>query len=147
RLDDPALAAARNAVDLILKGHEPYPALAVDRHWNMLAANRAVSPLLAGIDPDLLRAPANVLRLALHPAGLAPRILNYAQIRHYLLDRLRREIELSADATLTALLQELDALPLPPGVRRAPPPVNAHGEVLVPLKLHSEAGVLSLIST
>lgn len=147
RLDDPALAAARQAVELILKGHEPYPALAVDRHWNMLASNRAMAPLLAGVDPALLGPPPNVLRLALHPAGLAPRILNYAQIRHHLLDRLRRQVELSADATLTALLHELEALPPPSGADVSAAVTNEHGDVLIPLRLRSGNGVLSLIST
>src|SRR5215216_3160560 len=59
-LDDPALAAARQAVELLLKSHEPYPALAVDRHWNLVAANAVVPHLMAGADPSLLQAPVNV---------------------------------------------------------------------------------------
>jgi len=74
-LSAPALQAARKAVDLVLTGHEPYPALAIDRYWNLVATNRAVPPLLAGADAVLLRPPVNVLRLSLHPAGLAPRIV------------------------------------------------------------------------
>jgi transcriptional regulator with XRE-family HTH domain len=69
RLDDPALAPARAAVDLVLKGHEPYPAVAIDRHWTLVAANAAIPPLLAGVDPGLLEPPVNVLRLSLHPTG------------------------------------------------------------------------------
>lgn len=76
QLDDPAMAAARQAIDLVLTGHEPHPALAVDRHWCMAAANRAVAPLLGDVDPMLLRPPVNVLRLSLHPGGLAPRTVN-----------------------------------------------------------------------
>src|SRR6476620_10247079 len=75
-LEDPALGAARKAVDLVLAGHEPYPALAVDRHWTLVTANRAVAPLLASIDASLLKPPVNVLRLSLHPNGLAPHIVN-----------------------------------------------------------------------
>src|SRR3954447_2551736 len=75
-LNDPALTAAREAVEMVLKGHEPYPALAIDRHWNLIAANRMVMPLLAGVSAVLLQQPINVLRLSLHPEGLAPRILN-----------------------------------------------------------------------
>src|SRR6476620_11779893 len=75
-LEDPALQAARKAVDLVLAGHEPYPALAVDRHWTLVTANRAVAPLLASIDASLLKPPVNVLRLSLHPNGLAPHIVN-----------------------------------------------------------------------
>ena len=99
-LADPALAAARQAVDLVLRGHEPYPALAVDRHWTMLAHNSAVRMLLADIDPQMLKPPVNVLRLSLHPNGLAPRIVNLAQWREHLFARLRQQIAVSADATM-----------------------------------------------
>src|SRR5690606_37589330 len=87
-LDDPALAAARQAVDLVLKGHEPFPALAVDRHWHLVAHNALVPMLMAGAAPQLLVPPVNVLRLSLHPQGLAPRIANLAQWRAHLLERL-----------------------------------------------------------
>jgi transcriptional regulator with XRE-family HTH domain len=80
-LQDPALGAARKVIDLVLAGHEPYPALAIDRHWTIVAANNALSPLLVGIEPALLRSPVNALRLGLHPAGLAPRIINFAEWR------------------------------------------------------------------
>ena len=112
-LDDPALSAARRAVDLILAGHAPYPALAVDRRWTLVAANDAVAPLLAGAAPALLAGPVNVLRLTLHPDGLAPRIANYHEWREHLLERLRSQIEASADAELTALRDELAAYPAP----------------------------------
>ncbi len=78
-LDNPALAAARQAIGLVLKGHEPYPALAVDRHWNLVAHNALVPVLMAGASPELLQAPINVMRLSLHPEGLAPKIANMAQ--------------------------------------------------------------------
>jgi transcriptional regulator with XRE-family HTH domain len=80
-LNDPALDSARQAVELLLKSHEPYPALALDRHWNIVATNRMVPHLLAGADASLLQAPINVLRLSLHPKGLAPRIANLVQWR------------------------------------------------------------------
>ena len=80
RLQDPALQQARKAVDLVLAGHEPYPALAVDRHWTLIAANGAVGRMIAGTDANLLQAPVNVLRLSLHPQGLAPRIANLARV-------------------------------------------------------------------
>src|ERR1700752_4986852 len=70
--DDPALTSVRQAVDLVLAGHEPYPALAIDRHWTLVSANAAVPPLLSGVEPSLLQPPVNVLRLRLHPGGLAP---------------------------------------------------------------------------
>src|SRR5699024_6695847 len=75
-LEAPELAAVRDAIDAILKGHMPYPALAVDRHWTLLCANEAVQGLLADLPPPLLAAPLNVLRLSLHPDGLTRRILN-----------------------------------------------------------------------
>jgi transcriptional regulator with XRE-family HTH domain len=91
-LEDRTLAAARRAVNQVLKGHEPFPALAVDRHWNLVAANRAVSPLLAGAAEQLLSPPVNVLRLSLHPDGIAPRIANLAEWRDHLLERLRHQV-------------------------------------------------------
>jgi transcriptional regulator with XRE-family HTH domain len=110
-LDHPSLQAARQAVELVLAGHEPYPALAVDRHWTLVSANKAVAPLLAGVDAALLKAPVNVLRLSLHPKGLARRIANLAEWRAHLLARLRQQIEATADETLTALLEELRLFP------------------------------------
>jgi transcriptional regulator with XRE-family HTH domain len=117
-LDDPALAPARQAVDLILRGHEPHPALAVDRHWNLLAANRMVPHLLAGAAPALLQAPVNVLRLSLHPDGLASRILNLVQWREHLFERLQRQIRATGDAQLGTLLEELRAYPVPEAAHR-----------------------------
>jgi len=143
-LDDPALAAARRAVDTILAVHEPCPALAIDRRWNLVAANRALGPLLAGVDEALLAGPVNVMRLALHPKGLAPRIANLAEWRGHLLERLRRQIELTADAELEALMAELKAYPPPPASDRRP---ADYGGVAVPLQLVTPRGMLSFIST
>jgi hypothetical protein len=144
-LDDPALAPAREAVDSILKSHEPYPALAVDRHWNLVAANRMLPHLMEGADASLLRAPVNMLRLSLHPLGLAPRIANLAQWRAHILERLRHQVHASGDSQLAALLDELRAYPVPEGVGD-----HLGGEllgVLVPLRFRTSAGVLSFIST
>lgn len=144
-LDDPALAGARLAVERVLQGHEPYPAIAVDRRWNLLAANRAFERMVEGVAPALLEAPANVLRLTLHPDGLAGRILNLPEWRAQLLDYLDRQAAATGDATLIALLEELRAYP---GPRRTDAPPDADGGgVFVPLRLASEGGVLSLIST
>jgi transcriptional regulator with XRE-family HTH domain len=145
-LDDPALATAREAVQLILRSHEPYPALAVDRHWNLLAHNATVLPLLAGVAPALLQPPVNVLRLSLHPQGLAPRILNLGQWRHHLFERLRQQIQATGDAQLQALLEELRGYPAGEDADAT----RLEGEVLgiaMPFRLRTEAGVLSLIST
>ena len=148
-LDDPALAAARRAVERVLQGHEPYPALAVDRHWTLVAANRAVTVLLAGVDPSLLEPPVNVLRVSLHPRGLAPRIVNLSQWRAHLLERVQQQVDVSADPVLAELLAELRAYSPPAAHERATVLSAAHdgSGVFVPLQLATDDGVLSAIST
>jgi transcriptional regulator with XRE-family HTH domain len=147
-LQDPALQAARKAVDLVLKGHEPYPALAVDRHWTLVAHNAAVPALLAGAAARLLQPPVNVLRLSLHPEGLAPRIENLAEWRAHLLARLRQQIDATADAELSRLLDELAGYKAPDGAKAARATVSQdYAGVVVPLRFRSEAGTLSLFST
>ena len=147
RLDDPALASARKAVDLILTGHEPYPALCVDRGWNLVAANRMVAPMMGMADPELLVAPINVLRLSLHPKGLAPHTANLHEWRAHLLERLRREVELTADKGLAELLTELKAYPIPGGQ----PPRKASEEyagVATPFQMRAGDGrIMSFYST
>jgi len=146
QLDDPAMAAARQAIDLVLAGHEPHPALAVDRHWCMAAANRAVAPLMAGVDPELLRPPVNVLRVGLHPGGLAPRTVNLAEWRAHLLAGLRQQIEVSGDPVLVDLLAELRSYDGPAGPSpRVSGPERA--AVAVPFRLATDYGVLSFLST
>jgi transcriptional regulator with XRE-family HTH domain len=146
-LTDPALDVARRAVNLVLTGHEPYPALAIDRHWTLVAANRAVAPLLAGIEPSLLQPPVNVLRLSLHPGGIAPRIVNASEWRTHIVERLRRQVAATADATLGALLEELRCYPLVGDGTSRPEAPGDFGGVIVPLRLRTEAGVLSFVST
>lgn len=144
RLDDPALGAARRAIDIVLRGHEPYPALAIDRHWQMQAANRALAPFLKGVAPELLEPPVNVLRLSLHPEGVAPRIANLGQWRAHLLHRLRQQVEATGDPVLDALLQELLGYPAPDdGGDDGHDPSN----YIVPMRMRSEVGELSFIST
>jgi transcriptional regulator with XRE-family HTH domain len=148
KLEDPALQAARKAMDLVLAGHEPYPALAVDRHWTLVAANAAVGRLIAGADPALLRPPVNVLRLSLHPKGMAPAIANLAEWRAHLLARLRRQIEVSADPVLSELMGELSAYPVPFARTPARPSRETdYGSVVVPLQLTTPGGPLSFLST
>ncbi|EJC79682.1 putative transcriptional regulator [Rhizobium leguminosarum bv. trifolii WSM2297] len=119
-LDDPALEPARRAIDMVLKAHQPFPALAIDRHWTLVAANAALAPLISGIaEPSLLEPPVNVLRLSLHPQGLAPRIANLSEWRAHLIDRLRQQISVSGDPVLERLLKELLSYP-------APEAANAH---------------------
>jgi transcriptional regulator with XRE-family HTH domain len=147
-LENPALAQARQVIDLVLAGHEPYPALAIDRHWTLVAANRVVPPLLAGVDPALLQPPVNVLRLSLHPDGLAARIVNLAEWRLHLLARLRRQSEITADPVLTELLREISAYPF----TRADKSMTTAREgdyagIAVPLRLQTAQGTLSFLST
>jgi transcriptional regulator with XRE-family HTH domain len=144
-LGDPSLGAARKAIDLVLAGHEPYPALAVDRHWNMVAANAAIARLMAGVDAALLTPPINALRLSLHPKGLAPRTANLVEWRAHLLSRLRRQVDLSADPVLAALLAELRGYPAP--LSAAPTAMPEYGEMVVPFRLTTPRGVLSFFST
>jgi transcriptional regulator with XRE-family HTH domain len=112
-LDDPDLVRVRDAVGHVLAGHEPYPALAVDRCWNLVMSNSALDPLLDGVAPELLVAPVNTIRLALHPQGLAPRIINLGQWRGHLLHRLARQLQLTGDPQLEVLLDEVRDYPGP----------------------------------
>jgi transcriptional regulator with XRE-family HTH domain len=143
-LEDPQLAAARRAVDVILKAHEPYPALVVDLRWNLVAANAAVEPLLAGVDPALLGPPLNVVRVSLHPKGLAPRIANLGEWHAHMLERLRRQAELTADPGLIALIEEIRGYPRPPAPDRRP---EDYGGVAIPLQLMLGDTVLSMFGT
>jgi transcriptional regulator with XRE-family HTH domain len=146
-LDDPELTAARAAIDLVLKGHEPYPAVAIDRHWTLLAANAAIAPI-AGLasEASLLAGPVNVLRLSLHPGGLAPHIANFSEWRAHLLSQLRQQIRATADQTLAGLLEELMSYPGPQPAGGKPEP-EIEPWVIVPLRLRIGDQLLSLIST
>ncbi|MGJ4906877.1 helix-turn-helix domain-containing protein [Bradyrhizobium sp. HKCCYLS2033] len=141
-LDDPALKPAREAMNLVLKAHEPNPALAIDRHWNLVAANRMIAPLLTGVSERLLAPPLNVLRVALHPEGLAARTVNLAEWAGHLLERLHRQCEATADADLLKLYEELKSYPFP--ARSAP---LAADSVAIPLRLRVGDDVLSFFST
>ncbi|WP_395063889.1 helix-turn-helix domain-containing protein [Paraburkholderia silvatlantica] len=145
-LDDPQFAAAREAVNLVLRGHEPYPAVAVDRHWNIVATNGALAPLIGDASPALLAAPINALRLSLHPDGMAPRIVNWHAWRAHLLTRLQRQIDASADPALAALYEELAAYPAPPGVANVSAEPVAH-HIAVPLRVRTVLGELAFYST
>jgi transcriptional regulator with XRE-family HTH domain len=142
-LSDPALSSARDAVDLVLAGHEPYPALLVDRYWNVVSMNRAVAPFLQGVDPALLTEPLNAMRISLHPGGVAPRIENLAQWRAHALARLARDVEVSADPALAALLAEMRAYP----GGEADLAAEDFNGVLIPLRLRTPAGTLSMFTT
>jgi transcriptional regulator with XRE-family HTH domain len=143
-LDEPEMGAVRRMLELVLRGHEPYPAVVLDRHWGMVAGNAAVALLAEGAAPELLDPPVNVLRLSLHPDGLAPRIVNLAEWRAHLLDRLGRQAVSTGDPALAALYDELSKLPGggPPGTIDF-----TAGEIAVPLRLRARGAVLSFIST
>src|SRR5262245_60737084 len=145
-LQEPEMGPVRDAIDQLLRAHEPYPALVIDAHWGLVAANRAVGPLIEGVAAHLLEPPVNVLRLSLHPEGIAPRIVNLHEWRTHLLERLARDAITSADAALNALHDELSTYPAgddEPG--RAVDPSFA--DVAVPLRLRHADRELAFIST
>ncbi|MDG4719983.1 MULTISPECIES: helix-turn-helix domain-containing protein [Thalassospira] len=144
--DGDAGMAIRTAVDQILSAHEPYPALAMDRHWNMVVSNRIVPMMLGGVDPEFLRPPVNLLRLSLHPDGLASRVVNFQQWRDHLLDRLRRQIELTADRELVVLYDEVTRYREPDHHQDATGD-DAINSLIVPLVLKTDAGTLRFVST
>lgn len=143
----PELEAAWAIIDRILSGHNPHPALAVDRHWTLLSANRAVGVLLQGIAPHLLEGPVNVLRLSLQPEGLAPRILNYKAWRNHILARLSHDIEVSADPFLVTLFDEIRSYPVPPQALGDTSPSVQAPAIAIPLILTSPEGPLEFLST
>jgi len=150
RLDDPALQQARRAVELVIAGHAPFPALAVDRHWTLVSANASVDLLLAGVAPSLLEPPVNVLRLGLHPDGLGPRVENYTQWRDHTITRLQQQVAATADPILEELLAELESYPLiskGEGTTDNSPNEAGYGGVVVPFRVRTDLGVLSFIST
>ena len=144
--NEPALDLVRRNVEVVLAAHDPNPAMAVDRHWVMLAANQAVAHLVAGAEPMLLRPPVNMLRLCLHPAGLASRIVNLTQWRAHIIARLRRQIDASGDGVLVDLLEEIRDYPCPrtAGSRTAD---DERDMIATPFRLATIDGVLSFLGT
>jgi transcriptional regulator with XRE-family HTH domain len=143
-LTDAALDSARQLIDRLLEGFEPYPALTIDRHWQLVSCNSATLRLLDGVAPFLLEPPVNVLRLSLHPQGMAPRIRNLPEWRAHLLHRLHQQIEASHDPHLVALLAELQALPMPASDVPVKPPAST---IAVAMQLAVGDQLLSLLST
>jgi transcriptional regulator with XRE-family HTH domain len=143
-LADPALAPARAAIDLVLERQKPYPAFALDRHWRIVASNATLPELYDGVAPELMQPPVNAMRLSLHPDGLAPKIVNLAEWRAHLLFRLRRQVELTADATLIELLKEVSSYP---GVSGAHVDVaKLENEIVVPFRVKLAGEILSFFS-
>ncbi len=145
-LDAPEMQAARRSLDVVLRSHLPNPSLAFDRFYNVVAANQAVGALLQGAQPELLEAPINVVKVSLHPRGVASRIANFTQWRKHILSRLQQQLELTGDAHLKALIDEVVAYPLPESEVQVDLE-HEHLGVLLPLKLKTATGVLSFIST
>ena len=140
-LDDPDMAPVRDGVARVLKAYEPFPCLAVDRGWNIVAANSGAAVLMEGVAPELM-APPNALRISLHPDGLAPRIRNLGQWRHHVIGRLRREVTVSGSEELARLLAEIESY------AGGFDDVTDFGGVVVPLCLEGpDGGVLTFLST
>lgn len=142
-LNSPAMLAIRETLRRLLAGHDPYPALVVDRWWNLVEANDALLDLAGGVAEHLLTPPLNVLRLSLHPEGLAPQIVNLGEWRGHLLSRLRRQVALTADPELVDLLEELTAY----RCDQREVDVQGPGEVVVPMRLSVGGAELALLST
>jgi transcriptional regulator with XRE-family HTH domain len=138
-LDCLALSAARTAVERVLRAHEPYPALAFDRHWDIVMTNRAVDPFLTGVTPELLEPPMNLLRLGLDPRGLAALVVNRDDVRTVFRSRVRRQLAAAPDARLTALYEEL----LAPGETSEP----VQAEVVIPMIIRIDGVELRMFST
>lgn len=144
RLDDAELGAARAAIDTMLTAHEPYPAVVVDRWWDVVAGNAAMPVLMTGI-PEHLRTPRpNVYRLVLHPEGLSGRLANLCQVRELFLERLSRQVAATGDARLRALHEEVKAYPAP---RDSPGSAEPVGPFQVPIRISSPIGPLTMFST
>ncbi|MFD6857402.1 helix-turn-helix domain-containing protein [Rhodococcus sp. NPDC060090] len=141
-LGEVPMSAVSDAITRILRSHQPFPALVVDRHWTMIDGNDAVATLIAGCSPELLEPPVNVLRLSLHPNGLAPRIANLGQWRAHLLVRLRHQIGATADPVLLRLYDELSGYPCDD-----PDEQPESHSLVVPLRIRTDDGELSFLST
>ncbi|HEY2053857.1 MAG TPA: helix-turn-helix transcriptional regulator [Solirubrobacterales bacterium] len=144
--EDPDLEPVRTAIDQVLAGQDPYPALVVDRHWELITANRGLGLVTDGVAPHLLEPPANTMRVALHPEGMAPRILNWAEWRRHVLHRIERQARLTGEAAMAELHEELAAYPAPDGEDRSG--TSPDHDVFMPLLLRGLDGeVLNFFST
>jgi hypothetical protein len=140
-LDHPSMRHVRATIERLLGAHEPFPALAIDRRWNMVAANRMVAALIEGVSERLLGPPVNVIEISLDPQGLAPRIENLAEWRAHLLARLKRQNLQAGDPALGALYERIRATQAAEGVPHDP------DAIALELRLRTEKGVWSFLST
>jgi len=141
-----ALDAAKAAMDRILSAHRPFPAFAVDRHWNVILSNGALPQLYEGCSPDLLRAGANAMRLVLHPDGMGSRIVNFGAWRAHSQNVLQRQLQTRADPVTSALLAEISAYPVPPGAEPYRG-LDTAEHLAMPLRIATRFGVVSLLNT
>jgi transcriptional regulator with XRE-family HTH domain len=139
-LGEPELDAVRATLRQVLAAHEPYPAAVVDQHWELVEANAGIGVFTRGVAAELLTPPVNVLRLSLHPGGMAPNVVNLGEWRGHLLARLARQAENTGDAHLEALHKELSGYPGPR------PKAPARTEIVVPLRLRYGQAELSFLS-
>src|SRR3954470_6494445 len=135
-LEDPSLAPVREALELVMRGHEPFPAVSFDRHWNLVSANSVMWSLTSyvDIDPSLLEPPMNILRVGFHPRGLAPWLANLDEWRAHFLTRLRRQLATTGGAALAQRLEEVETFPGGDDPSREP------GDVLGPLRVRAPDG-------
>ena len=140
------LEAAKSAIDRVLMAHRPYPAFAVDRHWNVVSSNAALPQLYEGCSPELLRTPVNAMRLLLHPSGMGPRILNFAEWRAHSLSVLRQQIETRADPVVQGLHAEIAAYPVPPNSEPRGG-LEASQRLATPLRIATRLGTVSFLNT
>jgi transcriptional regulator with XRE-family HTH domain len=140
------LEAARRAMDTVLRAHLPYPAFAVDRLWNVVLSNSALPQLYEGCSEEMLRLPVNAVRLVLHPQGMGPRILNYAEWRAHTLHLLRNQLEMQAEPGLEALLAEVQSYAVPPRAT-ASPGFDATQRLCTPIRIATRFGTVSFLNT
>jgi len=141
-----ALEAAKSAIDRVLQAHKPYPAFAVDRHWNVVLSNSALPQLYEGCSADLLRPPVNAVRLILHPAGMGPRIVNFTAWRAHTLSVLRQQIETRADPVIQGLLAEAAAYPVPANTETCESQEGSQ-HLVTPLRIATRLGIVSFLNT
>jgi len=143
--EHPQFDVVREAIEMTLNAHRPFPAFALDRGYNVVASNAALPELFDGVSPSLLTPPINTMRLSLHPRGLAPRITNFPEWSEHLVEQIRRDLDVSGDRRLVALLEEIDGYGLPKPRRkagRAPAP-----SVVLPVRIRTALGELAFFST
>ena len=142
-LDAPEMTIAREAIDTVLRGHLPYPALAVDARWNLVRANDAIALFTAGLPDHLVGPGANTMRITLHPDGLAPDLIDHSMVRAHFLQRIRRAAALTGDPRIAELAEECAGYPHPD----EPAEVGAEANIVLPLRLRRGSRVLNLFSS